>query len=72
MDYFGIHFKNTMYFHLLEHLNDGEYFPSIMFLALPSICNNRELIFVLIFFQSIYNDRKHFLSKNLHFPLPAA
>jgi hypothetical protein len=63
---------HPLYFHLLEHLNDGEYSPSIMFPSLPSICNDRELIFVLISFRSICNDREYFLSKNLHFPLSAA
>jgi hypothetical protein len=29
-------------FYLLEHLNDGEYLPSIMFPSLPSICNDGE------------------------------
>jgi hypothetical protein len=33
---------HPLYFHLLEHLNDGEYSPSIMFSSLPSICNDRE------------------------------
>jgi hypothetical protein len=31
-----------LYFHLLEHLNDGEYSPSIIFSSLPSICNDGE------------------------------
>jgi hypothetical protein len=33
---------HPLYFHLLEHLNDGEYSPSIMFPSLPSICNDGE------------------------------
>jgi hypothetical protein len=33
---------HPLYFHFLEHLNDGEYSPSIMFPSLPSICNDGE------------------------------
>jgi hypothetical protein len=33
---------HPLYFHLLKHLNDGEYSPSIMFTSLPSIYNNGE------------------------------
>jgi hypothetical protein len=33
---------HPLYFHLLEHLNNGEYSPSIMFPSLPSICNDGE------------------------------
>jgi hypothetical protein len=33
---------HPQYFHLLKHLNDGEYSPSIMFSSLPSICNDGE------------------------------
>jgi hypothetical protein len=33
---------HPLYFHLLEHLNDAEYSPSIMFPSLPSICNDGE------------------------------
>jgi hypothetical protein len=33
---------HPLYFHLLEHLNDGKYFPFIMFPSLPSICNDGE------------------------------
>jgi hypothetical protein len=33
---------HPLYFHLLEHLNDGEYSPSIMFPSLPNICNDEE------------------------------
>ena len=33
---------HSLYFHLLEHLNDGEYSTSIMFPSLPSIYNNWE------------------------------
>jgi hypothetical protein len=43
---------HPLYFHLLEHLNDGEYSPSIMFPSFPSI----------------YNDREYSLSKNPLFP----
>jgi hypothetical protein len=40
---------HPLYFHLLEHLNDGEY--SIMFSSLPSIYNDREhsLSFLFLF-----------------------
>jgi hypothetical protein len=31
---------HPLYFHLLEHLNDGDYSPSIMFPSLPSVCND--------------------------------
>jgi hypothetical protein len=31
---------HPLYFHLLKHLNDGEYSPSIMFPSLSSICND--------------------------------
>jgi hypothetical protein len=63
-----------LYFHLLEHLNDGEYSPSTIFPSFPSICNDGEysLSFLSLFpFQSICNDREYSLSKNPHFPLPA-
>jgi hypothetical protein len=33
---------HPLYFLLLEHLNVGEYSPSIMFPSLPSICNDGE------------------------------
>ena len=32
--------SHPLYFHFLEHLNDGEYSPSFMFSSLPSICND--------------------------------
>jgi hypothetical protein len=32
--------SHPLYFHLLEHLNDGEYSPSIMLPSFPSICND--------------------------------
>jgi hypothetical protein len=47
---------HPLYFHLLEHLNDGEYSPSIMFPSLPNI----------------YNDRKHSLSFLSSFPFEAS
>jgi hypothetical protein len=47
---------HPLYFHLLEHLNDGEYSPSIMFPSLPSI----------------YNDREHSLSFLSSFPFKAS
>jgi hypothetical protein len=31
---------HPLYFHLLKHLNDREYSPSIIFSSLPSICND--------------------------------
>jgi hypothetical protein len=45
-----------LYFHLLEHLNDGEYSPSIIF---P-------------FLLSIYNDGEHSLSFLSPFPFEAS
>jgi hypothetical protein len=33
---------HLLYFHLLEYLNDGKRFPSIIFPSLPSICNDGE------------------------------
>jgi hypothetical protein len=33
---------HLLYFHLLEYLNDGEYFPSIMSSSLPSLRNDGE------------------------------
>jgi hypothetical protein len=47
---------HPLYFHLLEHLNHGEYSPSIMFPSLPSI----------------YNDREHSLSFLSSFPFKAS
>jgi hypothetical protein len=47
---------HPLYFHLLEYLNDGKYSPSIMFLSLPSICN----------------DGKHFLPFLSSFPFEAS
>jgi hypothetical protein len=47
---------HPLYFHLLEHLNDGEYSPSIMFPSLPSI----------------RNDGEHFLSFLSSFPFEAS
>jgi hypothetical protein len=46
---------HPLYFHLLEHFNDGEYSPSIMFPSLPSI----------------YNDGEHSLSFLSSFPFEA-
>jgi hypothetical protein len=42
--------SHTLYFHLLEHFNDGEYPPSIMFPSFPSIYNDEE--FSLLFLSS--------------------
>jgi hypothetical protein len=47
---------HPLYFHLLVHLNDGEYSSSIMFPSLPSIYNDGE--HSLSFFP-------HFLPKHL-------
>jgi hypothetical protein len=47
---------HPLYFHLLEHLNDGEYSSSIMLPSLPSL----------------YNDREHFLSFLSSFPFEAS
>jgi len=65
--------SHPLYFHFLEHLNDGEYSPSIMFPSFPSIYNDTEhsLSFLSLFpfnFQSICNDREYSLSKNPLFP----
>jgi hypothetical protein len=60
--FFGTNMANVMgsvphplYFHLLEHLNDGEYSPSIIFPSFPSI----------------YNDGKYSLSFLSSFPFEA-
>jgi hypothetical protein len=42
---------HPLYFHLLEHLNDGEYSPSIIFPSFPSIYNDGE--YFLSFLSSI-------------------
>jgi hypothetical protein len=47
---------HPLYFHLLKHLNDGEYSPSIMFPSFPSI----------------YNDGEHSLSFLSSFPFEAS
>jgi hypothetical protein len=66
---------HPLYFHLLEHLNDGEYSPSILFPYLPSICNDREhfLSFLssFLFEASAMIESTPYL-KFLHFPPPAA
>jgi hypothetical protein len=66
---------HPFYFHLLEHLNDGEYSPSIMFPSLPSIYNDREhslsFLFSFPFEASAMIESTPFL-KILYFPLPAA
>jgi hypothetical protein len=48
--------SHPLYFHLLEHLNDGEYSPSIVFPSFPSI----------------YNDGEHSLSFLSSFPFEAS
>jgi hypothetical protein len=61
---------HPLYFHLLEHLNDGEYSPSIMFPSLPSICNDREhsLSFLSLFpFQAFAMIESTPYLKILHF-----
>jgi hypothetical protein len=65
---------HPLYFHLLEHLNDGEYFPSIMFPSLPSIYNDREhsLSFLSSFpFEAFAMIESTPYLKILYFPLPA-
>jgi hypothetical protein len=66
---------HPLYFHLLEHLNDGEYSSSIMFPSLPSIYNDREhtLSFVSSFsFKASAMIKSTPYLKILYFPLPAA
>ena len=40
---------HLLYFHLLEHSNDGEYSPTVMFPSLPSICNDGEHFLLFLF-----------------------
>jgi hypothetical protein len=66
---------HLLYFHLLEHLNDGEYSPSIMFPSLPSIYNDREhsLSFLSSFsFEASVMIESILYLKILYFPLLAA
>jgi hypothetical protein len=66
---------HPLYFHLLEHLNDGEYSPSIMFASLPSIYNDREhsLSFLSSFpFEASAMIESTPYLKILYFPLPTA
>jgi hypothetical protein len=66
---------HPLYFHLLEHLNDGEYSASIMFPSLPSIYNDREhsLSFLSSFpFEASAMTESTPYLKILYFPLPAA
>jgi hypothetical protein len=65
---------HPLYFHLLEHLNDGEYSPSIMFPSFPSIYNDREhsLSFLSSFpFEASAMIESTPYLKILYFPLPA-
>jgi hypothetical protein len=66
---------HPLYFHLLEHLNNGEYSPSIMFPSLPSIYNDRE--HSLSFLSSFPFEASAMIESTpylniLYFPLPAA
>jgi hypothetical protein len=64
---------HPLYFHLLEHLNDGEYSPSIMFPTLPSIYNDGEhsLSFLSSFpFEASVMIESISYLKIFHFPLP--
>jgi hypothetical protein len=63
---------HPLYFYLLKHLNDGDYFPSTMFPSLPSICNDREysLSFLSSFPFEAFESTPYL--KVLHFPPPAA
>jgi hypothetical protein len=66
---------HPLYFHHLEHLNDGEYSPSIMFPSLPSIYNDREhsLSFLSSFpFEASTMIESTLYLKILYFPLPVA
>jgi hypothetical protein len=66
---------HLVYFHLLEHLNDGEYSPFIMFPFLPRICNDGEyslsLLSSFLFKASAMIESTPYL-KILHFPPLAA
>jgi hypothetical protein len=67
--------SHPLYFHLLEQLNDKEYFPSIMFPSLPSIYNDREhsLSFLSLFpFEASAMIESTPYLKILHFPPPVA
>jgi hypothetical protein len=64
---------HSLYFHLLEHLNNGKYSPSIMFPSLPTICNDGEhsLSFLSSFpFEAFVMIESTPYLKILHFPLP--
>jgi hypothetical protein len=66
---------HPLYFHLLEHPNDGEYSPSIMFPSLPSINDDGEhsLSFLSTFpFEASAMIESTPYLKILHFPPPAA
>jgi hypothetical protein len=66
---------HPLYFHNLEHLNNGEYSPSIIFPSLPSIYNDREhsLSFLSSFpFEASAMIESTSYLKILYFPLPAA
>jgi hypothetical protein len=65
---------HPLYFHLLEHLNDGEYSLSIMFPFLPSICNDGEHSLSLLSsfpFEASAKIKSTPYLKILHFPPPA-
>jgi hypothetical protein len=67
--------SHPLYFHLLEHLNDGEYSQSIMFPSLPNMCNDREhsLSFLSSFlFEAFAMIESTPYLKILHFPSPVA
>jgi hypothetical protein len=66
---------HSLYFHLLEHLNDREYSPSIMFSSLPSVYNDGEhsLSFLSSFpFEASAMIESTPYLKILHFPSPPA
>jgi hypothetical protein len=65
---------HPLHFNFLEHLNNGEYSPSIMFPSLSSICNDREhsLSFLSSFpFEASAMIESTSYLKILHFPLLA-
>jgi hypothetical protein len=65
---------HPLYFHLLEHLNDGES-PSIMFPSLPNIYNDRKhsLSFLSSFpFEASAMIESTPYLKTLYFPVPSA
>jgi hypothetical protein len=66
---------HPLYFYLLEHLNDGEYSPSITFPSLSSICIDGEhsLSFLSSFpFEAFAMIESTPYLKILHFPPPTA